>query len=100
MAVKRAAVRRKKVSGVDPAECPALALNRPRSRDEQCLLMGVKQTQGGHRATSESDPKQTQTKPQAGSFDGITAHGTRATHDQSGTGHPVDDNSVMLDRDE
>jgi hypothetical protein len=41
------------------ARCLLLALNGPRSRDEQCLLMGVKQTQGGHRATSESDPKRT-----------------------------------------
>jgi hypothetical protein len=34
-----------------------MALNGPRSRDEQCLLTGVKPTQGGHRATSASDPK-------------------------------------------
>jgi hypothetical protein len=39
--------------------CLLLALNGPTSRDYQWLLIGVKQTQCGHAATSESDPKRT-----------------------------------------
>jgi hypothetical protein len=39
--------------------CLNLAPNGPASRRDECLLIGVKQTQCGHAATSESDPKQT-----------------------------------------
>jgi len=36
-----------------------MAQGGPARRGDQCLLAGVKQTQCGHAATSESDPKRT-----------------------------------------
>ena len=36
-----------------------MAPNGPADRGDQCLLIGVKQTQRGHAATSETDPQQT-----------------------------------------
>jgi hypothetical protein len=46
-------------SGLNWSGRPLIAPNGPASRGDQCPLIGVKQTQCGHAATSEFDPFQT-----------------------------------------
>jgi len=57
-------------------QSPLLAPNGPADRGDQCLLTEVKQTQCGHAATSETEPKRTPIRqyPFANLFENLSTH--------------------------